>query len=602
MQVLCGPFGVLCVFGVLGLHGTRATGIAPAVDPGSSPGSKCVADLLSALLSRSRSGIILMGAASHTGALLRELPPEVPRSLLFEPGLVGDRLEYAFNTKNDIFVVVRDGVVGANVLSFEFPLHIPPMARVVVWAHGLQVGAELTLLRDKQLMYCLPQQTALVTTTDLDTRLFTFPDATHCHLNDRLVRAVEVNRCPSVGQRWQKGELVVRKVCTEWQTVDGNDDSLEILVAAGRREWTDKTFDIWLTQVQRVPGHHVPVRYIHEDDEDHERIRDAFLNCRMAALMMGHTMRAFVSSELSYDAIDKYRLVVVVPVGRGPQPGLLRAVTSEFSAALWIATALSVPCMAAAMAAAAWVRGRHPSAMAAFLEALAPLLGQPPPGSTTHRPLSAVWLLMCVVVAAAYQGLLLSELTAPPPEIDNLEQLEDSGLRVYAASALFHDMSWVLPATLASRATFVHHKGYPDVLRETADGRNSAVIIHSDRYTRDLLWEWLKYPSPKLHTFWLPATQARAKRLYSKGSPLLRHARMVLRRMEAAGLLLKDSEYEGTNQCVVGDQPILPLALGELQPAFVLLAVGHCLGGLAFVTEVLYYRAYGRQEVVARGV
>ncbi|KAE8751740.1 Ionotropic receptor 110, partial [Frankliniella occidentalis] len=213
-----------------------------------------------------------------------------------------------------------------------------------------------------------------------------------------------------------------------------------------------------------------------------------------------------------------------------------------------------------------------------------------------HRPLSAVWLLMSVVLAAAYQGLLLRELTSPPPEIDSLEQLEQSGLDVYADEALYplDKLQPNVSHSLTSRIQYfnpaTHHI---TVLERVLNGQNSALICRPNMVTSFTLAHLPK----NVHKFVLPnSSSLMATIIYTKESPFGQALHLVLSWFQSSALLrryLNVAEFHAALHTASADaasELTRPLSLGQLQPAFCLLAAGCVLSAVAFVLEVLCHR------------
>ncbi|KAE8751695.1 Ionotropic receptor 123, partial [Frankliniella occidentalis] len=308
------------------------------------------------------------------------------------------------------------------------------------------------------------------------------------------------------------------------------------------------------------------------------------------------------------------RTQVLVPIGLGPRASLLQAVTDEFSAGLWWATVGAVLAVAVATALAAVASlGRAPLVAAALapLEALAPLLGQPPPGGRpAYRPLSAVWLLMSVVLAAAYQGLLLGELTAPPGEIDSLEQLEQSGLEVRVSDDLYTEVSALLSPELQSRVSLVAGPDLPAAVWSVADMRNSALVIQNDITSLIAMGPLLRADAKgrrqRLHVFEIGPPLPLAYVAFTAGSPLRGPVTLTMQRQRDHGLvhylirtlLLPKGGHNGggADQPMDVDQPAEPLRLSQLRPAFALLATCHVVAALVFLLEIACHKYSSRKK------
>ncbi|KAK3917390.1 Glutamate receptor ionotropic, delta-2 [Frankliniella fusca] len=287
---------------------------------------------------------------------------------------------------------------------------------------------------------------------------------------------------------------------------------------------------------------------------------------------------------------------VLVPAGRGARPLPLAAVTAEFSVELWAGTALALAAVSLALAAAWWCSGRGALAaalQAGALHAVAPLLAQAPPGATAHRPLYAVWLLASVVLAAAYQGLLLSELTRPPADIGSLEQLESSGLDVLVPSGFWNIERNVLTPALRRRVRFVRRQDLGAALHRVVEDQDAALIVYRSQLATVMELQRAARGTPKsaLHSFELPYKSMIAFGFASTGSPLAAHIQDSILRVEAAGLF--EQPITGSTDVLspgVSADWIDPLSLDEVLPAFVLLAAGQCAAGVVFLLEVLWHR------------
>ncbi|KAE8743894.1 Ionotropic receptor 226 [Frankliniella occidentalis] len=556
---------------LLGFLCAGAQAVWPVPTTSHGPGPKCIVDLLSTLLSPANGSVIIIGDGRYTSSLVKELPPGIPRTVLVDHTVIGDWLEYRFNTLNAIFVIARES--GSNTI--EFDLRIPEAARVLVWIHAKSPESLLRLPRDKQLRYCAPQKVALAFgTVNESSALYSVTN--QCDFNSPTITAKKVNSCKALAPKWEKSELVLPRLCSGWHHSPANSPLPITHAVTSETLVGTQYFMSLLAQALEVPVRMDPVFLL----SDHLRVVEAIDECRMAALASIRPMVAPAASNTGYEGISTCAVVVLVPTGRGSRLHLLQAVTEEFSAGLWIATTLTVLCVAAAMAAALALGGRA-SLSLALLETVAPLLAQAPPSRPAHPTLSAVWLLTSVVITAAYQGLLLEALTTPIREINSLEELEKSDLLIKLDLDLLKDGRQLLPHTLVSRMEIVDMMNRQSI-KEVLERRDSALVCDYDSYSRFVLAPWLE--SRQFHLFQLRAMKVKAHFRFTTGSPLEGHIRLALRRIEAAGLKYV-SIFTVKKKCSADH---LPLGLDDLQPAFLLLAFGLCASALSFAFELLY--------------
>ncbi|KAE8736726.1 Ionotropic receptor 230, partial [Frankliniella occidentalis] len=131
-----------------------------------------------------------------------------------------------------------------------------------------------------------------------------------------------------------------------------------------------------------------------------------FLHGGLPAMPRAADYQAYVRS-YEFLVTEISRVVYVVPAGLGARRHPLQALVAEYPPALWCLTLLAALSVAVVLTRSS---ACGPAEAPALLRALAPLLAQPPPGRRSHHPLLGAWMLACVVLAAAYQGLLLKML------------------------------------------------------------------------------------------------------------------------------------------------------------------------------------------------
>ncbi|KAE8746782.1 Ionotropic receptor 228 [Frankliniella occidentalis] len=556
----------------------------PVPDTGAN--AKCLADYLSRFLTPAKAGLVVMGDDRHVAVLLREVPAETPRSLVFNQSLLGDQLLYRLQATDDIFLVAREG--GASVLDFDY--QIPPAPRVVVWTHSLAAGRELALTSSRLGAFCLPTEVVLaVSSPDGDLGVYRLWSREGCTKRRRVIRARLVNRCSPRGLHWQGRDFVISKICTRQQTLR-EEPSLRIVALDDGHDV--ERFQTFVRRVARSLRRPISLQWL--SLEHTWSIMDDATKCRLDAIFSIRPFKDYFAGHFfSYEMQDKCEVVVVVPTGAKPQ-AFLQAVTVEFSTESWVATGLAALGVAVTLAAALALGGR-PALGAALLQAAAPLLAQPFPGRPAHRPLVAVWLLMSGVLVAAYQGLVLRALTAPPQEIDSLEQLEQSGLRVKVDVELLEDVGHLFTDTLASRLEFDDLLDANVMAKALVDGRNHSAVFCYDHYLRRALAPWLD--RKRLHLFKLGAVSSKSHLMITAGSPLEESLRRVVQRARSARMSAVD-EFGRYWRRSPPEAHMRPLSTYQLWPAFLLLIIGNALGAVGFVLEISLHPMFARERIV----
>ncbi|KAE8749434.1 Ionotropic receptor 183, partial [Frankliniella occidentalis] len=278
--------------------------------------------------------------------------------------------------------------------------------------------------------------------------------------------------------------------------------------------------------------------------------------------------------------------IVIVPAGYGASVGVLDAVTVEFSQALWLATALATLCTVLVLKFAL-----RQDASGAVLQALAPMLGQSPPPPAPPRPMLAAWLLACVVLTAAYQGLLLGRLSSAVPrrDLESLQDLEDSGLPVKARADLAYNN--MLTDNLNARTELVPKSEIKTVIDTIATARDCALLAVNNRHTYSSMRPYIL--PKKLHAIRLSYSHVEILAVTTKGSPLEGPLATAQGRVEAAGLLARwrraeyEREYRDDAKRLVSLRGPKSMTLWHLQPAFVVLGAGHMAGVVAFALEAM---------------
>ncbi|KAK3925456.1 Phosphoglucosamine mutase [Frankliniella fusca] len=589
---------------LLGLLGAgAATTLAFPPPPREDTGDQCLTDLISSILPADKKAYIqLYGDTRLAHSLVVDLARAEqttflvsPRDVLPEGSAGADRLELMPLT------VVTSANVGElnRLIVGEFRTMSIGVVVLRTWVSspGDLVGITSPDLRTG---LCFSIIYMVVTSSAGTTHLLT-PSPSLCSAS---WSAKELDRC-GASAPWPWPRLRVRPLpvlCTHWNathTPADSRNSLALYIASLDHDVNWKALDDHsgfgedLARRLRVP--------FRKNFNKDERLHVLANSCNLSAYLELESIPVTPFPHLTFGDVAIKGTMVVVPSGLAHVPQPLRAVTAEFSGHMWVATAVGLLAVVLAMA-GAWVcRGRAPvpALAAAALEATAPLLAQAPPGRPAHRPLTAVWLLMSVVIAAAYQGLLLRELTAPAREINSLEDLERSGLDVRVSTALQQSEDSLLTPALRDRARYFEREHLSSLLHHVSDGRNAAVVLTSSAMNLAMLAQHARRRPKRMHMFELPEWSMQASGLFTKGSPLQEGFMSVDLHAKDAGFkqrflkILADA-FHGSNRDPSSGK-IRALSLRQLLPAFILLGAGHCLAALALAVEVLVHR-YARRE------
>ncbi|KAK3925013.1 Replication factor A 51 kDa subunit [Frankliniella fusca] len=571
--------------------GAEATlGLRPAAPESAPPEAKAVAALLLPLLLQHNAGVVVIGRPRWTASFLHALSPETPRLLLAGKAMYedSDRLALEVMERHHVLLIALD-------LRSSALCSTPRVYRTLFWATVAQPAEDV--VRNATVVACLTRtrlcndQVALaLTTPDGSTTLYIVRESS-CPYGRRTA---ELDRWSPEGQRWLRAKSPFYPFCDTWlPPPPGGHLTIYALTPKSAFPVPFTFFDTLVvngTQPWRVRIVHRTTSSI--DDSFQTAIGRALRSCHMDALLHFYEPQPAHPYEVApIYAIRRRHVSIVVPAGLGPAPFVLAAITLEFSPTVWWSTALAALCTAAALA-CALRRDRG----AAPLLALAPLLAQappPPPGPGPGlRPLLGAWLLVCVVLAAAYQGLLLGRLLhrRPRGEIDNMRALEESGLPVYTTSEVFIAVEGSLPKSIRDRVLVWRH-GLPEdhIYQEVALARRCAIIVGSDTPIWEDLLDML-VPRKLVHFFELTQSTQMVVGLTHRGSPL--HAAIVDRiaRIRDSGLLLHRQMLRTAQRSWATErsrETVRPeLGLRHMYPAFLVLLGGLGSAAVAFVAEL----------------
>ncbi|KAK3923654.1 Glutamate receptor 2 [Frankliniella fusca] len=577
---------------------TRARAALPVVREVANEATAALA-LLSPFLDTQNAALTLYGNASWTGDFLRGLFPHTVRVVLPDTDRFWTHARY--NPKdNALILFVSERVTDPWALMQQYGTNIE---RMLYW---FAVQAESVLFTTSEHVYpfmmCGRDAGVAVTTPGGRTSLYSINES-KCLTNDRSSRAFELeDRWSPTEQRWQRGGGVFHvfmNFCSGWRppVPPAPIKLLDIPLAEERSRAAEV-----LGVVQRMIGDglgRTTVTTLHVTPENFVPTIRIFLKkviqtCRLDVCFWGvGGLRRYDPKVLDLLTEGKmYTVQAVVPAGLGPVVSPLSSVALEFSPAVWLGTALAALGTAAALA-CTLRRDRG----AALLLALAPLLAQPPPpppaAGPALRPLLGVWLLVCVVLAAAYQGLLLGMLSSARPrgEIDSLEALADSGLRVDISMELAN-----LPNEHTNLTKIINGGIGLNVtrsLREIATHRNCALITIEDRFNERMARR-LNIPHKRLHRFSIGLSTIKMVAIWSPGSPLATPLISAYRRLDEAGVLdywdnlVDDLDRHSFRSGVL--QHATALTLKHMQPAFLVLLAGYALASVVLVAELLAVR------------
>ncbi|KAK3914395.1 putative glutamate receptor [Frankliniella fusca] len=531
--------------------------------------------------------LLVYGRARWTDALLRGLPPGVPRALL----PAADLRERRWNNAETLALVVADDPDDPDGMVREYPV----ARRTIFWfalrADGappvIQAPSSAVVTRALIVVLSFPNGTSAA---------YGVPTDASMTLRSRDLRVLD--RWTPATRSWARAkgfDKYFRPFCPRWRQpppsepltiwdirgADGSSSLSELPRLAqrlsGRLPW----------RVGIIPMTWATVEFVRIVDRGVKACRvDAVISEDGIDLGLG----GYVFDE------GMHPVVAVVPAGLGPEVSPLKSVTLEFSPAVWLCTALAALGTAAALA-CTLRRDRG----AALLLALAPLLAQPPPAAVPAlRPLLGAWLLVCVVLAAAYQGLLLGMLSSARPrgEIDSLEALADSGLPVFAPFS-------VMPLFESEVNFTVKPMLFHEILQRLeglAVSRDFALVVPADRGVQRLVGQ-LTFPEKLVHTFPLGFRTVKAVASWMRGSPLARAVTTAFWRLSAAGLrqrwndVLDEICRKARARHLLRRERHAPLTLHVTYPAFLVLAFGLLLACLAFSAEMLAARCLPRGKI-----
>ncbi|KAE8751812.1 Ionotropic receptor 142 [Frankliniella occidentalis] len=576
---------------------SRALSAVPVVDVSPAPEAASAVALLAAFLGPHKAGVVVVSRVRWTDDFVRNLPRETPRVVLTSIARLTDMdsLLVRLKLSHNILMVVGNE---PDELTAMLSRALPKIQRVLFWASGRRPAAEV--LRNTTFVHHISRITSCVQQSGL---VISAVDGTAISYVSKCTakRAfLEVDRWSPAEHRWLRGAAVFTQFCDQWQPPPSPADPFTLLSVARQQNSYLLNVGDFIDQHGKKPRKIKRVNFLLPNQTSAEfysmwkLILSQRNKCRMDTFLYQYMILAMSDKELIYNYFsENIDVVVLVPAGLGPVVNPLDAVLVEFSPAVWLGTALAALFTAAALA-CTLRRDRG----AALLLALAPLLAQapgtPPPAGRALRPLLGVWLLVCVVLVAAYQGLLLGKLSTAQTrgEINSLEDLEASGLPVYAQWDAFHRVNDILPDDTRKRMNVIHKYNDKYIYRNVVRDRKSAIVLFLSPAIRRLVRTWL-VPTKMLHYFPIDHLNVIVMSLWTRGSPLGPVVTKVNRRAEQAGLYIHHHAMQDAVERLARERrlrplrPAQPLTLRQMFPAFVFLIGGHVLAAAAFIGEVL---------------
>ncbi|KAE8749394.1 Ionotropic receptor 149 [Frankliniella occidentalis] len=579
----------------------------PVADVSAPPEATSATALMSPFLRHHQAGVVVLGQVQWTNAFLRGLPQEAPRVVLTQQSYYdeSDSVTVQVQLRHHVLVVVADGPETLTLSTKTASQSVARFHRALFWTSvatsAPEVVANKSFLRGvTQSRHCGGQTLLALTAADGATTLYALapPDCP----NDGEAPARELDRWAPEEQRWLSGAPPFSKFCDKWLPPASKEPFT--LYVSGKWGTGDRNFDLLAHDIKQYNKLNKNITKTAVNLHELQALVAKVRQCRLDGYLV--LLHADVPSSDDLTCFFESMatpIVVVVPANLGPAVNPLDAVLVEFSPAVWLGTALAALSTAAALA-CALRRDRG----AALLLALSPLLAQapggpPPLAGRALRPLLGLWLLLCVVLVAAYQGLLLGKLSTARShtEINTLRDLEDSGLPVHAQWAAVSYLDRMLPDNVHRRLVVHRFMNPTDFIgKRVVSDRNCALIVPlSADLTRNIR-AWLT-PTKSLHFFAIHAFHVRVSGLWSPGSPLGKAIVVAFRRSHEMGLWNYYSALEDFRERLALEKAraalshARPLTSKQMCPAFLCIIGGHILGAVVLVVELLVSRLTGHE-------
>ncbi|KAE8746784.1 Ionotropic receptor 197 [Frankliniella occidentalis] len=563
----------------------------PVVDSAAAPAARSAAALLTPFMAPQKATLVVTGGTRWTGAFLRELSADIPRVLDSNAFAMSTRHRHRTDPRLDLVLQATHRAHLFHTEDLETLLSAvrtrdpTRLVRTIFWADVASPRGEVLRQVSQTRPWLGDMQYALaLTAPDGSTALYNLTCTTEITCSRGEMVITETDSWSPVAQRWRRGGRVFHEFCgPAWRQT-----KVPTVFMIGRKSLITTSVLELTKSVIHLAGQGADAAVVYFTDT--HSMSTALTECALGAALTDLPLLVIGRSDETTKIVEMGRLHVgvIVPAGLGPSVRFLETVTVEFSAMLWCATGLATLCTVVFFRCA-----RTRDVGGAVLQALAPLLGQPPPPPAPPRPMLAAWLLACVVLTAAYQGLLLGRLSSAVPRRDlgSLREVKDSGLRLLVLGQL--SVSIALSDSPTNRTQFVTSEQVEATIDVIATARNCALVTYLDHYAIQALRRH-NLPLKKLHLIPLRHSAVKVIGVSTRGSPLERPMVTALARIEAAGLRAhwRRAEHARENARYARKLALLqgprPLTLFQLGEAFVVLWVGHAVGFAAFALEALW--------------
>ncbi|XP_034239038.1 uncharacterized protein LOC117643960 [Thrips palmi] len=522
-----------------------------------------------------------MGKAHWLGALLPRLPTYMTVAIVDadRPASMA-RLAWAMRNDNCLLLFAEDRPSG---LAHAILHHVLTFSRKLLWASTNSTrpsDEDLAQAESGLLQTCSLEAVIALTSKDGST---TFSKAESlCRYREQAVE----RWLPAAG--WQSNAPLFAPRCSSW-TRSSPPGTITLHYNRPYSK-SQNLLDHPINQVMITLADRMGERFvsIYSGDGNFSGPMDLALNCRLDVMALARPLHhvVHVPPHLVAFPWEMMRVVMVVPSDMGRSRGLFHTLTGELQPPVWAAVVAAAVVVLVGLTLLS--RGRPRGRRAAdVLNVLAPLLGSPSRGVLApQRPLSGSWMLVCIVLVAAYQGTLLSRLSngAPVEQLMSYADLMETNLSVLAPDAMFDD---ALPPELYPRLIYTSALSNEMQLSEMAQRRDAAKLLSVD-FINSLVP--FMVPVKLLHAFTVPTRFARSIFLTAKNSPYEEPLRQILGRAHASGLLchwnsMGDFNISRTKQREKLVDRHKPLGWRNVRALFTVWAAGLAAALAAFAVE-----------------
>ncbi|XP_069696329.1 glutamate receptor ionotropic, delta-2-like [Periplaneta americana] len=214
-----------------------------------------------------------------------------------------------------------------------------------------------------------------------------------------------------------------------------------------------------------------------------------------------------------------------------------------------------------------------------------------PPTVMFQRLLFASCLLFSLVLMNTFQGLLVTNITSPSydPDINTLDQLEQSNLPIFTGSAFTVDL--LKNGGYSISKNFKMYKGQKQEMLQHVV-RAEAAITERESSIKFLVTKYVSPDGTKLmHMVAECPAYYYLAYILPKGDPYLPEFNLFFRKLMESGLIMKwywdaiDIKIRLQNRSDLKRKTLKLFSLSDLQFAFYVLSVGLLLSTLLFVVE-----------------